>query len=141
MNAKQYLNQYGDIVKKIQRYRDRIASVENTLKGFDLDGMPRNPNVGDPTKNAALNLAILGEQLKLAKLEAEILKQEITGNIERMRTPKYKQLLYDRYIKFMTWEEIAQDMDYFRHGKEYEVKSVAGYMRHQAEREFEEVMK
>lgn len=140
MNVKGYLLQYADLKRKADRYRERIANIENTLKGVNLDGMPRGTTPGDPTKNAALNLALLKEQLKDASVEAEQMAQEISENIEKMPTAKYKELLFDRYILFMTWEKVSTEMNYFRNGREYEVKHVTGYMHSQALRELEEVL-
>lgn len=140
MNAKAYLRQYADLVRKIERYKERIEGIENVLKGINLDGLPHGSSIGDPTKNAALNLALLEEQLQLAILEAEQTRQEIADNIEQMPTQKYKELLFDRYLLLMRWEDVTDEMNFFRRGKEYEMKHVMGYMHGKALKELREVM-
>lgn len=141
MNAKKILLQYADLIKKAERYRERINTIEDTLKGINLDGLPRGTTPGDPTKNAALNLALLKEQLQAAEIEAQTKAQQIEAAIEQMKTPKYKELLHSRYIMRLSWPKVAQRLDTFRPGREYEVKHVSGYMLGQALREFEEVLK
>lgn len=141
MNTERYLLQYADLIKKVRRYEERIEQIENTLKGVNLDGMPHGTALGDPTRTKALNLAILREQLALAKIDAEIKRQEIADNIEKMNNPKYKELLFDRYLLLMPWEDVRRKMDEFRRGHEYELKSVMGPMKWQALKELEGVLK
>lgn len=141
MNTERYLLQYADLIKRIKRYEERIEQIENTLKGVNLDGMPHGTALGDPTRAKAINLAILREQLNFAKVDAEMKRQEIADNIEKIKNPKYKELLFDRYLLLMPWEDVRRNMDAFRHGHEYELKSVMGPMKWQALRELEEVLK
>lgn len=43
-------------------------------------------------------------------------KQEILNLIQRIDERRYRTLLLDRYIRFMTWERIAVEMNYgYRH--------------------------
>lgn len=139
MTTKEYLNQYKGMIGKIERLRDRIAKVENVLKAVSLDGMPRGTGTGDPTKNTAINLTLLKEQYSIALIEAENLCAKITAEIERVPDEKYRTLLYSRYILFESWTKIAERLDTFRPGKEYEVKHVIQYMHRHALMEFEKV--
>ena len=141
MNTEKYLLKYADCVKKVERYEERIEQIENTLKGVNLDGMPHGTALGDPTRTKALNLAILREQLDYAKVDAEEMRQQIADNIEKMKTPKYKELLFDRYLLLLPWEDVRRKMDAYRPGREYELKTVMGPMKWQAIRELEEVLK
>ena len=141
MNTEKYLLKYADCVKKVERYNERIEQIENTLKGVNLDGMPHGTALGDPTRTKALNLAILREQLGYAKVDAEEMRQQIADNIEKMKTPKYKELLFDRYLLLLPWKEVCRKMDASRPGREYELKTVMGPMKWQAIRELEEVLK
>ena len=58
---------------------------------------------------------------KIVDLEAEInrdidrlvdLKREIVGVIKSISNPEYQTLLEKRYLCFLTWEQIAVDMNY-----------------------------
>ena len=139
MNAKTYLRQYKELEARVRRYRERIEQIE-TLKGIDLDGMPRGTSLGDPTKNAALNLALLKESLGYAIIEAEETRQRIASLIEKMKDPKHKELLYSRYLLLLPWTEVVERLNIFRPGREYELKHIIGYMHMQALKEFEEIM-
>lgn len=141
MDIKTYLLSYKSLMEKAKRYEERIEQIENTLKGVNLDGLPHGTALGDPTRTKALNLAILREQLELAKVEAEEKRQEIADNIEKMGTPKYRELLFDRYLKLQPWEDVRQSLDAYRPGREYELKTVMGPMKWRALRELEEVLK
>lgn len=141
MNAKEYLLQYKTALARAERYKERITKAENVLKGVNLDGMPRGTATGDPTKNAALSLAILRQQYGMALIDAEQIAGEILANIEKVKDEKSRTLLYSRYIRLLPWDKVAERLDAFRPGKEYEIKSVIGYMHPKALRELEEVLK
>lgn len=139
MNTKEYLLQYKTLMMKAERYKERIQMVENVLKGLEMDGMPHGTTTGNPTESTAINLALLREQYGMIIVEAETVCAEITANIERMRDEKLRTLLYDRYILFHSWSQITEKMNTYRPWKEYEPKSVMGYLHRKALREFERV--
>lgn len=141
MNAKSYLLKYRKAKERAERYRERIARIENTLKGVNLDGMPRGTSLSDPTQTAALNLTLLKEQLKMSVVEAEKTCQEIACSIEKVPTPQFCELLYSRYILLLSWEATAERLRKRRKGADYDVKYVMGDMHRRALNEFEEVMK
>ena len=64
MNTKAYLQKYKRAKDRVEHYKERIAKIEGTLKGVNLDGMPRSGKLSNPTEVAALNLALLQEQLQ-----------------------------------------------------------------------------
>lgn len=140
MNVKSYLNQYRDLMMKARHYRERITEAENVLKSLEMDGQPKGTRPGDPTKNAALNTLILKETYALIILDAERICADITANIERMSSDKSRLLLYERYILFKPWSQVAKTLDAYRPGKEYELKSVMGYMHKKALKELQEVL-
>ena len=141
MNAKKYLQQYRDKRNVCKRYRERIAQIENVLRSVNLDGLPRGTNTGDPTMQAALSLTVLKEELKAAEIEAEQTAQKIADQIEALPDDKCRELLFDRYILLMRWEDVARSLDRFRPYQEYELKHVVGYLHRKALQQFEEVNK
>lgn len=139
MNTKKYLMQYKELRMKVARYEERIQMVQNVLKGLEMDGMPHGTTTGNPTESTAINLYLLQQECGMAIADAERVCAEITADIERMKDEKLRTLLYDRYILFHSWSQIIEKMNQFRPWKEYEPKSVMGYLHKKALREFEKV--
>lgn len=137
MSAKTYLERYKIALQRVRQYEERVDMITTFLKGIDMDGQPHGTNIGKPTENIAINLALLKEQLVYAKAEAEQIRQEIADQIDQMENVKYKELLYCRYVLLLPWTKVAQRLDVLRPGKEYELKSVIGYMHRKALKEFE----
>lgn len=140
-STKTYLLKYKRLKLRAERYRERIAQIENTLKGVNLDGMPHGTNLSDPTKTAALNLALLKEQLNYAIIEAEQTCQQIAAEIEKVPTPQFCELLYSRYILLLSWNDTAARLRNKRPGSDYDIKYVMGDMHRRALIEFSEVIK
>ena len=140
MRAKEYLERYKAALQRQKQYEERVEMVGTFLKGIDMDGQPHGTDIGKPTEEIAINLALLKEQLVYAKAEAEQIRQEIASQIDEMEDVKSKELLYCRYVLLLPWSQVAKRLDVLRPGKEYELKSVIGYMHRKALREFEEVI-
>ena len=139
MNAKEYLNSYRRALMKVKRYGERIEQVQTLLRSVDLDGLPHGTAIRKPTEEYALNLAILKQEYVMAQLEAETIRQEVATTVEKLEDEKSKELLYSRYILLLPWSKVARRLDVLRPGKEYELKSVIGYMHRKALRELEEL--
>lgn len=140
MNAKEYLERYKIALQRQRQYEERAEMVTTFLKGIDMDGQPHGTNIGKPTEEIAINLALLKEQLVYAKAEAEQIRQEIASQIDEMEDVKSKELLYCRYVLLLPWSRVCKRLDVLRPGKEYELKSVIGYMHRKALREFAEII-
>ena len=140
MSAKEYLERYKVALQRQRQYEERVEMVTTFLKGIDMDGQPHGTNIGKPTEDIAINLALLKEQLTYAKAEAEMIRQEIASQIDQMEDVKSKELLYCRYVLLLPWSRVCRRLDVLRPGKEYELKSVIGYMHRKALREFKETI-
>ena len=140
MSAKEYLERYKVALQRQRHYEERVEMVTTFLKGIDMDGQPHGTNIGKPTEEIAINLALLKEQLVYAKAEAEQIRQEIASQIDQMEDVKSKELLYCRYVLLLPWSRVCRRLDVLRPGKEYELKSVIGYMHRKALREFEDII-
>lgn len=140
MSAKEYLERYKVALQRQRQYEERVEMVTTFLKGIDMDGQPHGTNIGKPTEEIAINLALLKEQLTYAKAEAEQIRQEIASKIDEMEDVKSKELLYCRYVLLLPWSRVCRRLDVLRPGKEYELKSVIGYMHRKALREFAEII-
>ena len=139
MNARSYLERYKVALQRVRQYEERVDMITTFLKGIDMDGQPHGTNIGKPTEETAINLALLREELTYAKAEAEAIRQEIADRIDMMPNIKSKELLYSRYVLLLPWTKVARRLDILRPGKEYELKSVIGYMHRKALKEFEEI--
>jgi hypothetical protein len=139
MRTKEYLMQYKILCGEIERDRERIEQIESSLnKSLELDGMPRGTKTGDPTSQTAIRLAEIRSRLHQRLLEAELTRQTIADEIERMETPAYRELIFSRYILLLKWEEVTDRVSRGRRER-YELKHIMGYMHGQALKEFEEV--
>ena len=139
MNAKEYLNRYKTALQRVRQYEERVDMITTFLKGIEMDGQPKGTNIGKPTEEIAINLAILKDELTFAKAEAEQIRQEIADKIDTIPNIKSKELLYSRYVLLLPWSKVAARLDILRPGKEYELKSVIGYMHRKALKELEEL--
>jgi len=81
-----------------------------------LTGMPHSPNRGTSTMADAV--------AKILDLQAEInrdiddlvdLKRDIVTLLKRVDNTEYQTILEKRYLCFMTWEQIAVDLNYSIH--------------------------
>ena len=140
MKAERYLSQYLILKTRADNYKARIAEAENVLRSIEMDGQPKGTKPGDPTQNAALRILMLKESYAMAIADAEETCAEITATLERMSNSKYKRLLYMRYIEDKPWSQVSKELDVYRPGKEYEIKSVMGYMKRKALKELQEVL-
>lgn len=140
MSAKETLKRYSVALQRVKQYEERVEMVTTFLKGIDMDGQPHGTNIGKPTEEIAINLAILKEELTYAKAEAEQIRQEIANQIDQMEDVKLKELLYCRYVLLYPWSKVCKRLDVLRPGKEYELKSVIGYMHRKALQEFEKTI-
>ena len=113
MTAKEYLSQAYRIDQRINSKLEQIQSLRTLLTKAGLlhDDMPRNPNRDRSRMEETI--------VKIIDLEGEIddeidrlvsLKAEIMHVIQGVEDTECKELLEDRYLRMMTWDDIADDM-------------------------------
>ena len=75
--------------------------------------MPRNPNRGDSKiEDCVIKIIELEESIKNDIEKLVDLKSEIMAVIKAVPNVEYQTLLEKRYLCFITWEQIAVDMNY-----------------------------
>ena len=97
--------------------------------------MPKSPNrEGSRMESAILDIIELEDEISKDVVELVALKKEIIEVIKQVGNTEYQTLLEERYLCFITWEQIAVDMGYELryihklHGKALEeVKVPASY--------------
>lgn len=115
MTAKEYLSQARFLDMRINSKIQQIASLNDlaTKCTSTISGMPRNPNRGSSRMADAI--------VKIIDLEEEInrdidalvdLKREIMSTIKSVSNTEYQTILEKRYLCFISWEQIAVDMNY-----------------------------
>jgi len=115
MNAKDYLLQARYLDERITSKTQQIASLNDlaTRCTSTFSDMPRNPNHGgSKIEDCVLKIIELEESIKKDIVKLVDLKSEIMAVIKAVSNVEYQTLLEKRYLCFITWEQIAVDMNY-----------------------------
>lgn len=115
MNAKDYLLQARYLDERITSKTQQIASLNDlaTRCTSTFSDMPRNPNHGgSKIEDCILKIIELEESIKKDIVKLVDLKSEIMAVIKAVPNVEYQTLLEKRYLCFITWEQIAVDMNY-----------------------------
>jgi RNA polymerase sigma factor (sigma-70 family) len=100
------------IIGKIAE-RDRLFELATNTSSKPMDGMPFNNtgSVSRKVENASVELALLADETdKLIRRFTEH-KQKVIDAIEKLSPDEYA-VLHRRYIRYMTWDKIASNMNY-----------------------------
>lgn len=115
MNAKEYLLQARYLDERITSKTQQIASLNDlaTRCTTTFSDMPRNPNRGgSKIEDCVIKIIELEESIKKDIEKLVDLKSEIMAVIKGVPNVEYQTLLEKRYLCFITWEQIAVDMNY-----------------------------
>lgn len=115
MNAKDYLLQARYLDERITSKTQQIASLNDlaTRCTSTFSDMPRNPNHGGSRlEDCIIKIIDLEDSLKKDIEKLVDLKREIMGVIKAVPNVEYQTLLEKRYLCFITWKQIAVDMNY-----------------------------
>jgi adenine C2-methylase RlmN of 23S rRNA A2503 and tRNA A37 len=118
MRAREYLSQAYRLDQRINSKLEQVQSLNElaTKATSTLTGMPRNPNRATSTMADAV--------AKIIDLQAEInrdidrlvdLKRDIVALVKSVDSTEFQTLLEKRYLCYMSWEQIAVDMNYSIH--------------------------
>ena len=115
MTAKEYLRQYGQIEREIERLleeRQRWVDLATRITPAYSDA-PAGSQNSDGKIPAAVEQIIRWEDELEHRVKALItLRQEIDGVFRRLENPDYRTVLQLRYIQGLTWEKVAEEMHY-----------------------------
>ena len=115
MTAKDYLLQARFLDDRINSKTQQIASLNELAARCTttFSDMPRNPNRGHSrVEDCVIKIIDLEDSLKKDIERLVDLKKEIMGVIKAVPNVEYQTLLEKRYLCFITWEQIAVDMNY-----------------------------
>ena len=122
MTAKEFLRQYEELNRRAYRYQqeyktelEKVDAIGSTLAG---DGMPHGSGISRRTEDKAIRLADKAAKWKAAELDALQKRQEIFEVIHDIDGIE-GDILYERYINLLTWEQIAERLYYSDSGLYY----------------------
>lgn len=115
MTAKEYLSQYKDATKIIERvraeYEEQMEQVDSIRSALGGDGLPRSGEVSKRVETDAVRLAEKAEELIEAEVDALEIRQEIVRLLRHIdQTPQ--DVLWDRYVNLRKWEDVADNIGY-----------------------------
>lgn len=118
MNAKEYLGQAYRLDQRIDAKLEQVSSLNDlaTKATTTITGMPKSPSQASSRLEATI--------AKIVDLQNDInrdidnlvdLKRSIISLIKDIGNTEYQTILEKRYLCFMTWEQIAVDMNFSIH--------------------------
>lgn len=115
MTAKEYLSQAKFLDIRINSKLEQIESLNQlaTKASSILTGMPHSPRKSNSTvADAVTKIVDLQNEINHDMESLVELKQDITKAIKRISDVEYQTLLEKRYLCFLSWEQIAVDLNY-----------------------------
>ena len=115
MTAKEYLQQYKEMTRVIERvrseYEEEMEQIDNIRSALGGDGLPRSGEVSKKVEADAVRLAEKAEELVQAEVYAVEIRQEIIRTINRI-PGSLADILRERYINLQLWEDVADCVGY-----------------------------
>ena len=113
MTAKEELSQYkyarervDETLEEYQRYKERAEKMTSIISD-----MPRGGKSSNKVEDNAVIMADLSKQYEERWIQAEREKLSIELKIDQIKEP-YRKLLKKRYIQDLSFEKIADEMNY-----------------------------
>ena len=110
---KEYLKGYQRALREIDRVRELLLElqIDKMCPSLTQDGMPHGSGTSDLSGYMAKKENL---EMRLLKAQEKALNEldDITDHIDRLRDDNEIDVLFNRYIKDMGWEEIAVKMGY-----------------------------
>lgn len=115
MNVKEYLEQAKYLDMRINSKIEQLSTLNDlaTKCTVTLSDMPRNPNKGiSNMEDTIVKIIDLQEEINRDIDQLVDLKREIMVVIKKISNVEYQTILENRYLSFMSWEQIAVEMKY-----------------------------
>lgn len=112
--AKDFLSRYRRAAERVRELEEEIDTVSEEIGSLQiaLDGMPHGTEISDITARRAVKLADLGADLQREKAAADLVRQKVRDVIDQVPDPSCARILYDRYIRRMSWAAIIEKEAY-----------------------------
>ena len=115
MKVKEYLEQAKYLDMRINSKVEQLSTLNDlaTKCTVTLSDMPRNPNKGiSNMEDTIVKIIDLQEEINRDIDQLVDLKREIMVVIKKISNVEYQTILENRYLSFMSWEQIAVEMKY-----------------------------
>lgn len=115
MTVREYLRQYEKAKRRVRRLEAHYHELEEMAGAvkspMDQDGQPKSFTITKPTEEKAVRLAEALTELEAAREEAEAVLVGMYHVLDKIGGV-YGDILIDRYISLMRWEDIADTVHY-----------------------------
>lgn len=115
MNVCEWLEQVKKLDELINANiaeREQVWAMLTSMTTAESDGMPHaKGGVSDPVGNGVVKLQILAEKIDSLIDQYVDLKETIVSTLKKLEPREYA-VLHRYYIRYMTIEDIAEDMGY-----------------------------
>lgn len=114
MTAKQYLLRAYNLKRRIEAKEMHLEELRTQAEHItaDLNGMPRGSGPSSPVERVAVQIADLSWDLEQDWLDLLQYQEETKRLIERLDNDADVQVMSLRYLSYLTWERIAEEVHY-----------------------------
>ena len=117
MRGKEYLELVKNHKNIIRNLDDSIKDLNDMLYSYSLGGSNFNTKVQTSRTNDKMGELVAKIDDKQRKLQKEVdkyidFRTKVEKEINALEDSNYSRVLYNRYIRNMTWDNIAEDMTY-----------------------------
>lgn len=115
MTISEYTQRIDHLKWMIESKKEKILALEEIATSITSvqTGMPHDPS---PTQSrmaeAVMKKLDLENSIKADEAEIQALKEDLSAAIEKVTSPKYQAILFKRFIRNMTMEEIGDEIAY-----------------------------
>ena len=115
-NVEKWLNQVRKMDELIDAKiaeRGRLNEIATNISARPLDGMPYNNTgtVSQTMQNAVASIIDLEKEIDRLIDKYVDYKAQVVKALEQLPTVQYG-VMHRHYIRYMTWEQVAEDMNY-----------------------------
>lgn len=114
MTARQYLSRAYNLRRRIAAKELHLAELRTQAEHItaDLTGMPKGSGASSPVERVAVQIADLSWELEQDWLDLLQYQEETKRLIERLDNDADVQVMSLRYLSYLTWERIAEEVHY-----------------------------
>ena len=116
MNVEKWLNQVkmmDQLIDAKLAERDRLNALATDISAKPFDGMPHSNTgmVSQKMQDAVIKMVMLAHEIDKLIDQYIDYKKEVVSMLEKLSDVEYG-VLHRYYIRYMTWEQVAEDMGY-----------------------------
>ena len=114
-DVKEYLSRYHNTkvkIEKLQELVDEYIRLANEIPGIQFDAIrvDGGKNLKAPFEKWILKTLDYELEIKEMRINLPIIKADILKTIEKLKDSEMERVLILRYIDWLTWNQIADEM-------------------------------